>query len=86
VDLPIEPALPTGAVPITPQLVDTLDTLGVTPLRLNLNATNASLGQPLVLSPEVNLTDFSIRVVQGPTIGIGPQPPDVRYRPATASG
>jgi len=86
VDLPIEPALPTGAVPITPQLVDTLDTLGVTPLRLNLNATNASLGQPLVLSPEVNLTDFAIRVVPGPTIGIGPQSPDVRYRPVTASG
>lgn len=85
-DLPIEPALPTGAVPITPQLVDTLGTLGVTPLRLKLDATNASLGQPLVLSTEVKLTDFSLRVVPGPTIGIGPRSRDVRYRPAAASG
>lgn len=75
VDLPIDPPLPSGAVPITPDLVNLLGTVPeVLPLeRLKLDATNASLGQPLALSPRVDLTDFAIRVVPGPTIGVGPR-------------
>lgn len=70
-DLPFEPALPSGVVPITPQLVDTLGTVpGVLPLTLNLNATDVSLMQPLVASPDVRLSNFSIRVQRGPTITV----------------
>lgn len=70
-DLPFEPALPTGVVPITPQLVDTLGSVpGVLPLTLNLNATDASLMQPLAASPDVRLSNFAIRVQRGPTITV----------------
>lgn len=72
IKLPFDPPLPTGFVPITPQLVDTLDSAGMLGVvnPLSLDATNASFTQPLVLSPTVELSNTAIRVVEGPTITV----------------
>lgn len=70
VPLPIDPPLPTGVFPITPDLVDVLGTLGLLPLPLNLDATDAALGQPLAISENVEISNAVIRVMKGPTITV----------------